>query len=182
MGPSENPTRPGEKQAGRDRKRPRRRPRRRTCLLKGCEQRFRPRQARQRYCSENCRKKAREWSEWKARRIWRGSAEGKRKRNGQSQRYRKRIQERQAPQKQIVPETARVITKKFFLGPAATGRGATNASEARGDHRGSGSARMPAGVRWSGSGNASGAGGGDTPSFGIFRESGPVRGCHESPR
>ena len=38
----------------------------RRCLLKGCEQRFRPRQARQRYCSEQCRQAARAWSRWKA--------------------------------------------------------------------------------------------------------------------
>jgi hypothetical protein len=31
----------------------------RLCLLKGCQQRFHPRQARQRYCSVNCRREAR---------------------------------------------------------------------------------------------------------------------------
>jgi hypothetical protein len=34
------------------------------CLLKGCEQRFDPRQARQRYCGESCRAAARKWSWW----------------------------------------------------------------------------------------------------------------------
>jgi len=114
MGPRNNPTSHGRKQATLGRKRAVRRPRPRRCLLKGCEQRFRPRHALQRYCSEGCRKKAREWSEWKARRTWRVSVEGKRKRNGQSQRYRKRVQERKAAKKGAVAETARVITKKFF--------------------------------------------------------------------
>ena len=65
MGPPESPTGHRENQEGR-RKRLARRPRRRRCLLKGCEQRFHPRQARQRYCSERCREAARKWSRWKA--------------------------------------------------------------------------------------------------------------------
>src|ERR1035437_10422381 len=65
MGPPENPTGHPENQEGR-RKRLPRRPRKRRCLLKGCEQRFPPRQARQRYCSQECREAAREWSRWKA--------------------------------------------------------------------------------------------------------------------
>src|SRR5215472_4942083 len=132
MGPRNNPTSHGRKRATLGRKRAVRRSRPRRCLLKGCEQRFRPRHALQRYCSEGCRKKAREWSEWKARRTWRVSVEGKRKRNGQSQRYRKRVQERKAAKKEAVSETARVITKQFFLGTAATGRAATSASCGRG--------------------------------------------------
>jgi hypothetical protein len=119
MGPPENPTQPLEKQEARGRKRPasraRRTPRARGCLLKGCEQRFHPRHARQRYCSDECRKAARKWSEWKGRRVYRGTAAGKQKRNGQSQRYRKRVKERKPPEKEAVPETARVITKKLFF-------------------------------------------------------------------
>lgn len=116
MGPRINPTSHGQKQATLGRKRAVRRPRPRRCLLKGCEQRFRPLHALQRYCSEGCRKQAREWSARKARRTWRASVEGKRKRNGQSQRYRKRVQERKAANKEAVPETARVITENFFWG------------------------------------------------------------------
>ena len=116
MGPPESPTGHGQKQATRRRAPVVRRPRRRRCLLKGCEQRFRARHARQRYCGEGCRQKARDWSEWKARRRWRASAEGKQKRNRQSQRYRKRVQERKALQKEAIPEAARVIPKKFFWG------------------------------------------------------------------
>jgi hypothetical protein len=41
------------------------------CLLKGCEQRFHPRQARQRYCSERCREASRKWSRWKAQQQYR---------------------------------------------------------------------------------------------------------------
>jgi hypothetical protein len=91
-----------------------RRPRARRCLLKGCEQRFHPRHTRQRYCSERCRALARGWSEWKARRTYRATAAGKRKRRGQSRRYRERLKDRKPPQKEAVPEAARVITRKFF--------------------------------------------------------------------
>ena len=86
MGPPENLTCHCEKKEARARQRPVRRPRARQCLLKGCERRFHPEQARQHYCSSECREAAREWSEWKARRKYRATAAGKRKRNGQSQR------------------------------------------------------------------------------------------------
>ena len=52
------------------------RPRMRRCLLKGCEQRFHPRQARQRYCSERCREAARKWSRWKAQQRYRETTAG----------------------------------------------------------------------------------------------------------
>ena len=84
MGPSENPTSRAEKQEVRRRKRPARRPRRRRCLLKGCEQRFRPQRMRQRYCSPSCREGARQWSRWKAQHRYRATPEGQQKRNGQS--------------------------------------------------------------------------------------------------
>jgi hypothetical protein len=116
MGPPENPTSHLEKQQARGRKRPVRRPRARRCLLKGCEQRFPPRHARQHYCSNECREAAREWSEWKAREKYRATAAGKRKRNGQSRRYRERLKSRKPSEKAVVPEAARVITKKFFRG------------------------------------------------------------------
>jgi hypothetical protein len=113
MGPHENPTRHGKRQAARARKRSSR-PRTRGCLLKGCEQRFRPRHARQRYCSDGCREAARTWSEWKARQTYRGTAACKQKRSEQSRRYRERIKDRKPPEKAVVPEAARVIPKKFF--------------------------------------------------------------------
>ena len=114
MGPPENLTRDSDTPEGLRRKRPARRPRTRHCLLKGCEQRFRPRHTRERYCSDGCRVAARAWSEWKARQTYRSTAAGKQKRNGQSRRYRERIKDRKRPEKEAVPETARVITKKFF--------------------------------------------------------------------
>jgi hypothetical protein len=117
MGPPENPTRQLEKQAARGRKRSAGRPRRRLCLLKGCERRFRPAHGRQRYCSPQCRQAARAWSGWKARLKYRATARGKQKRNRQSQRYRKRVQERKLPRKETAAEAARVIPKKFFRGP-----------------------------------------------------------------
>jgi len=116
MGPPQNPTSHREKQATGGRKRPVRRPRRRRCLLKGCERRFQPRHARQRYCGEECRQGAREWSAWKAGRRWRATATGKRKRNRQSRRYRERLKQRKPAEKKAVPGPARVITKKFFRG------------------------------------------------------------------
>lgn len=114
MGPPENPTRHLEKQEARKRKRAVRRPRRRVCLLKGCGQRFRPRHARQRYCSDGCREAARKWSNWKARQTYRATPTGKQKRNGQSRRYRTLVRNRKPPRKEPVAESARVITKNFF--------------------------------------------------------------------
>ena len=96
-------------------KRPTRRPRTRACLLKGCERRFRPVAARQRYCSPQCRQAARQWSRWKAQQRYRATAAAKEKRQEQSRRYRERVKERkQAAQPEAVPEAARVITNNFF--------------------------------------------------------------------
>jgi hypothetical protein len=84
-------------------------------LLKGCERRFRPVTARQRYCSPQCRQAARHWSRWKAQQSYRATATAKEKRNGQSWRYRERVKERKQPaQPEAVPEAARVITHNFF--------------------------------------------------------------------
>ena len=115
MGPPESPTRPAENQAGR-RKRCARRPRARLCLLKGCEQRFHPRNERQRYCSERCRTEARKWSRWKAQQQYRSTTAGRQKRNGQSQRYRRRVQCRKRAEPEAGEEPARVITVNFFRG------------------------------------------------------------------
>jgi predicted nucleic acid-binding Zn ribbon protein len=73
MGPPKSPTGHPENQEGGRRKRLARRPRPRRCLLKGCEQPFRPRRARQRYCSEQCREAARAWSGWKAQQRYRAT-------------------------------------------------------------------------------------------------------------
>jgi hypothetical protein len=115
MGPPENPTGHRRKQVAAGRLRPaRRRPRPRRCLLKGCEQNFRPWHAQQRYCSTSCRQAARAWSQWKARRKYRTTARGKQKRSWQSQRYRKRVKQHQSPERKAAAEAARVITTKFF--------------------------------------------------------------------
>ncbi len=115
MGPPENLTSHSEKQESGRRQRRARRPRARRCLLKGCEQRVHPRQARQRYCSEDCRKAARKWSRWKAQQRYRETAAGREKRNGQSGRYRERVKSRKPPEPEAVNESARVITQEHFF-------------------------------------------------------------------
>lgn len=115
MGPPEILTRPRKRQAAGRRKRPARRPRTRRCLLKGCEHRFRPRQARQRYCSEPCRKAARKWSRWKGQQRYRKTAAGQQKRNGQSRRYRERVKSLKTPEPETVDSPARVITPEHFF-------------------------------------------------------------------
>ena len=92
-----------------------RRPRRRVCLLKGCEQPFHPEQASERYCSARCRKKAREWSAWKAQQKDRATPAGKQKRKAQSGRYRERVRERKEQAGgEAADEAARVISPNFF--------------------------------------------------------------------
>jgi len=115
MGLPESPTRQRKNQAAGRRKRRARRPRQRWCLLKGCEQRFHPRQGWQRYCSEDCRAAARKWSRWKAQQRYRKTGAGQQKRNGQSRRYRERVQRRKASESSVVSQVARVITPEHFF-------------------------------------------------------------------
>jgi hypothetical protein len=115
MGPPESATRQPENQEGGRRKRLPRRPRMRRCLLKGCEQRFAPRQAHQRYCSEECREAAREWSRGKAQERYRATRAGQQQRNGQSRHYRERVKSRKPPEPEAVNEAARVITTEHFF-------------------------------------------------------------------
>ncbi len=117
MGPSESATRQAENQEAGRRKRLPRRPRMRRCLLKGCEQRFHPGPACQRYCSKGCREAAREWSRWKGQQRYRATAAGKQKRNGQSRRYRELAKSRKLPEPEAVSEPARVITRPHFFRP-----------------------------------------------------------------
>jgi hypothetical protein len=117
MGPPESPTSHAEKQAIGRRKGIRRRPRTRRCLLKGCEERFHPRQSCQRYCSAECRKQARRWSRWKAQQSYRATTAGKEKRNGQSRRYRERVRRRKPPAAEGVDDPARVMTTEYFFRP-----------------------------------------------------------------
>jgi hypothetical protein len=114
MGPPESATRhPENQEAGRRKGLPRR-PRCRRCLLKGCEQRFHPRQARQRYCSTRCREAARQW---KAQQRYRTTRAGQQKRNGQGRRYRERVKSRKPPEAKAVNDPARVITTEHFFRP-----------------------------------------------------------------
>jgi hypothetical protein len=113
MGPPESPTTRTGKQP-RPAGRKVRRPRTRRCLLKGCDRRFHPRHARQRYCSQDCRAAARKWSRWKAQQRYRATQPGKQKRNGQSQRYRERVRSRKPAGPEAVDGAARVITQNFF--------------------------------------------------------------------
>ncbi len=115
MGPPEIPTRHRENQAAGRRKHRARQPRRRRCLLKGCEQKFRPRRRRQRYCSERCRQEARQWSRWKAQQRYRETAAGQQRRNGQSRRYRERVKSRKTAEPEAVSEAARVIPQEHFF-------------------------------------------------------------------
>jgi hypothetical protein len=64
--------------------------RQRRCLLKGCEQLFRPCCPQARYCSESCRQRARRWRRWRSSRTYRASEAGKQCRRQQSRRYRER--------------------------------------------------------------------------------------------
>ena len=126
MGPSENPTCHRRKQVA-----ARRRPLPRRCLLKGCEQHFRPRHAQQRYCCTSCRQAARKWSRCKSQARYRATVAGKEKRNSQSRRYRERVRNREQAKKESVPEPARVITNNFFrclLRPAWLLRGIPSAA------------------------------------------------------
>src|SRR6516162_5751576 len=97
------------------RKRSHTRPRKRLCLLKGCDQRFHPRQARQRYCSEECRAAARRWSRRKAQERYRTTPAGQGKRNDQSRRYRERVKSKKPPEAEPFSDSARVITTEDFF-------------------------------------------------------------------
>lgn len=100
--------------AGR-RRRPAHRPRTRRCLLKGCERRFRPRRAAERYCSRACRQAARKWSRWKAQQRYRATVAGREKRNGQSRRYRERVRSRIQALPEESPAEARGSSLKTFF-------------------------------------------------------------------
>jgi len=65
-------------------------PRTRRCLLKDCEQPFRPADRWARYCSKPCRQDARQWSQWFANQSYRASERGKQQRRRQCQRNRQR--------------------------------------------------------------------------------------------
>jgi hypothetical protein len=71
--------------------------RRRRCLLKDCEEWFRPVRPQCRYCSEKCRQAARRWRRWRAQQKYRASGNGRDHRQQQACRYRQRCQARPRP-------------------------------------------------------------------------------------
>ncbi len=91
-----------------------RRPRSRLCLLKGCESRFRPAHPLTRYCSEGCRRKAREWSQWKSRQRYRQSEGGRQTRQKQSRRYRERVEAGQKVRRREGPGARVIIKENLF--------------------------------------------------------------------
>lgn len=157
MGPPESPTGHSENQERRPGRSPRRQ-RARLCLLKGCEECFHPRQARQRYCSEGCREAARKWSRWKAQQRYRATTAGKQKRNGQSRCYRERRRSRKPPEPEAVNDPARVITTEYFFRPFLRPPRLLRGIRSRDEVLYSTSARLRAGALWSASENGNGAG------------------------
>jgi hypothetical protein len=163
MGPDKDSLTPAKNQVTRSTPRTRggqrraRRPRRRVCLLKGCGRVFRPQQPLARYCSEACQAEARCWRQWKARRRYRQSPNGKQKRQAQSRRYRERRKE-QEPRETAALSAARVIPTEFFFVFRVIARDATRSSTAPGDRPCNGSVPTPVVTRWNGFWSGSGAG------------------------
>ena len=160
MGPTQDPPERQTNQGRSHRAAKRRslRPRRRWCLLKGCEQRFRPKRPWSLYCGDDCRNKAQRWSLWKAQKRYRATASGKQQRNAQSCRHRERVRTRKRS-KSTTNKPARVITAKIISAVPATGRAATSCSCEPAVRRCSDSARRNAGARWSVSWSGNGVGG-----------------------
>jgi len=160
MGPTQDPPdrRTNQYPNRKSAKKRTRRPRLRLCLLKGCEQKFRPRRPWSRYCSDDCRGKARKWSRWKAQRTYRAARHGKDKRQAQCRRYRQRTR---AKRRHLArgKGAARVITAKIFSSVAATGPAAMRRLSELGIPRCSDFVRQPAAGLWSVCWSGSGAGG-----------------------
>jgi len=72
----------------------RRSPRKRRCLLRGCEQWFRPVAHRDRFCSEACVAAWRQWRRWRAQQQYRRQPKGRGNRRAQSKRYRAKVRSR----------------------------------------------------------------------------------------
>jgi len=196
MGPGKGPSTPPENQdakvAPETPRTPgyrRRCPRSRVCLLKGCERVFRPQQPLARYCSEACREQARRWREWKARRRYRQSANGKQKRLAQCRRYRER--RKAEPERKTAALRGREghPYKIFFHAPfvslrarSVTAPDATTVSGALVGRPCSGFVPRPAATLWSGfwSARGDGANGASDPSGRSLREKGARCGA-ESP-
>jgi hypothetical protein len=81
-------------------------PRWRRCLLKDCEQFFKPEYAQARYCSAACQDAADRWRHWRARQTWRKTEKGRECRRRQSCRYRQRVRERREAEQAAAEEVA----------------------------------------------------------------------------
>ena len=81
-------------------------PRQRRCLLKGCEQLFKPEYAQTRYCSAACQQEADRWRHWYANQTWRKTESGRECRREQSCRYRRRVRERREAEQAVAEEAA----------------------------------------------------------------------------
>jgi hypothetical protein len=68
----------------------------RRCLLKQCEQLFRPAHPLCRYCGERCQEAARYWQRWHAACRYRSTLRGQELRREQNRRYRERQRQRRA--------------------------------------------------------------------------------------
>lgn len=81
-------------------------PRQRRCLLKGCEQFFKPEHAQARYCSPSCREAAGRWRRWRANQTWRKTEGGRECRRQQSCRYCERVQQRREAEQAAMEQVA----------------------------------------------------------------------------
>ena len=103
--------------------------RQRRCLLKGCEQPFRPTYPQERYCSEACRQRARHWRRWQSCRTYRASVAGQECRRQQARRYRARQRQQRAArweellrglEEQVAGEATQLTTAKPRAGQRPT--------------------------------------------------------------
>jgi hypothetical protein len=89
------------------------RPRRdRRCLLKDCERPFVPSHPQARYCSEDCRRAARNWRRWQASQRYRATPHGQERRRAQQRRYRQRC--RQLTHRRRARASAQRWTPRIF--------------------------------------------------------------------
>ena len=83
-------------------------PRQRRCLLKGCEQFFKPDYHQARYCGTACQDAADRWRRSSADQTWRKTEGGRECRRQQSCRYRQRVREQREAEQVAAAEAAQV--------------------------------------------------------------------------
>lgn len=159
MGPTQDPPnrRTNQERNRKPAKKRSRHSRLRRCLLKGCTRRFPPRRPWSRYCGDDCRRKARQWSQWKAQGKYRATGHGKKMRLAQCRRYRQR--NRTKKQVRAAKGAARVITAKIFSTVPATGLAVMRCLPELASPPCRDSVLRPAAERWSVCWSGSGAGG-----------------------